>query len=188
MDEVGKILTAANALNVAGRAVENLGDTTEALVAVREAAVLWEGVTTDTTEDFLTLQAMNHVLGNPVHRPTRPPVQKPWEDYLTETLAFAWLDWAASGKTSQPLIETTSRLKAEQKTREESTAQQDRVGGIHLMSLYYWLGALNQLGESRLPESRRLWKRALELGSTHGTASHIIVSWTYVATFLNEAG
>jgi hypothetical protein len=185
MDEVGKILTAANALNVAGRAVENSGDTTEALVAIREAAALWEDATTDTVEDFLTLQAMNHVLGKKVSKAVRPPVETPWEDHITESLTFAWLDWAARGKNSQTLVNAITRLKADQKVHKEGDYDEEHRGGIHLMALYYWSSALEHLGEGNQTEAKRLWKRALEIGSTHGTASHIIVSWTYVATFFS---
>lgn len=106
-------------------------------------------------------------------KPLGNPSQTSAEEHLIETASLAWLGWA-SGQDPGRASREVARL---QETPPEST------GALHRATLSLWLSAIERLADEDLPEARRLWKRAIEIGSSLGTESHPAILWSYAASF-----
>lgn len=154
-------------------AADATGDPASARALVQQVFVSWRP--TD-FEGRVTLCAMAKVIGEDI-RPFVPsePVPEPWERRCFETLGRVWVFWAMNrGDVAEEMLK---------KLREEKGAH-PLAGALHLMALDFWGDALEKLLQGDPPEARRFWKRAIEVGGTHGTPSHPAILWTYAATFI----
>lgn len=106
-------------------------------------------------------------------RPLGLPTRASYEEHLVETASLAWLGWAGGQDPSRASREV-SRL------QEEAT---ESSGALHRATLSLWLSAIEHLTNENLPEARRLWNRAIEIGSSLGTESHPAILWSYAASF-----
>lgn len=145
---------------------------------VVEAAIADRQVSMKRLDEEVVLAAMLRIVGKPVRLPLAAARVNLWENHVTDTLALAWAGWAA-GQPEAALRELGHLHGKMPKGGDESSA-------MHLMSLHYWGGAIEQLARGSIPASRRLFRRALDLGAQFGTESHTLVSWTYAATFFND--
>lgn len=168
--EVERILTEMDALNTTLRAVfTNLEGFPDALRLVRQS--YGTRGKPETLDDFVVLVAMARILG--ARAPTSPPVlleEPEGEARVTETIALAWVDWAA-GRAS----EGARRL------RELSPATPNE--SIHMLALRNWAAAVEALTANADHEARRCFQRAYEIGASFGTDSHPVVLWTMAASF-----
>lgn len=116
--------------------------------------------------------AMHHMRNEPVELPTFEPVRQPTDRNVFETIAKAWLMWAAD-QDPHPLLQTI--------------AKPTRYGGaIHLMALEPWGQAIHSLAAGDYEKSERLFQRSIGLSSQYGTPSEWAVNWTYAASFFHR--
>lgn len=171
-----EMIAETRALNEAGKAVESK-QTDAAIRLVRNLYASRRSCTS--VEDTITLAAMAKILGDSVEPHINPiPTEGPWDKIVLETVAHVWISCMAG----RP--EVARRLLPEIRAKQhEDEGIEGRKGAVNLMSMYYWTIAVEALANGDRKEAKRFWKRALEVGSHFGTDSHMIVSWTYVATF-----
>lgn len=173
----------SDAMRAAYNAAEGQGDPEAARALVQQVFVSWRPID---FEGRLTLCAMARVIGEDLS-PFFPqgPVDKPWERRCFETIGRAWATWARDPSDPQAAA-MIAQLRAEQTSREsvEGSEAQRRASAVHLMALYFWAAAVEKLAQGDPAEAKRFWKRAIDVGSSHGTPSHPAVQWTYAASFL----
>lgn len=167
-----------NALNAAAAIIDGKGKAQEVRTRVR-TLLLTNVPRIESPTDLAICAAMAKITGVDVDRfKIDTPSGGTWEEMVTYTIAYAWTEWAAG----RPVV-AANVLPQLRSAQEESDARRHRSGAINLMAMSYWLTAVEALAKNDLKEADRYWRRALELGSHFGTDSHLLVSWTYVATF-----
>jgi hypothetical protein len=171
-----EMLLELDALNAAANVVE--GRTSANGVRDFIRSVLNKRSTSPDIENILVTSAMTRVAGlavSPVSSMLQPTN---WAKRVAQTVAIAWIGWASGQvNTTETLLK---KLRNEQRTEEYV---QESSGAVNLMSLYFWAGAVEALAQEDLSTSKRLWKRSLEVGSTFGTSSSLLVQWSYTASF-----
>ncbi len=178
---VEDIMSEMNALNAAGRAVRLQGDPEEAKQLVAGVLTTRAAVVPHLVEEYAIPCAMAKIVGadvTPFLVPAAPDEEEVWTTYTVRTVLNAWTLWAAGsiGDAKSSLLRFRDR-----QHREETV--KTRKGGVNLMALYFWAGAIEALANEKRPEAMRLWNRALELSATHGTSSSTLIQWTFVASF-----
>lgn len=174
-----EILAEMRALNAAGQAVECKSTMTEARSIV--ANVFASRANTASNIDGLLISAaMAKIIGEDV-KPflVEMPRSGPWDRIVLETIAHAWTRCVAGHP--EVAIELLPKLRARQ--HEEESPPRGRPDAVNLMAMYYWMSAVEALANGNRVEAERLWRRALEVGAHFGTDSHLLVSWTFAATF-----
>jgi hypothetical protein len=108
--------------------------------------------------------------------PKQPETNVCFEQRSIETTAQAWLVWA-SGNEPGFVAREHARL------QEESSRWTTGAGALHRATLGIWFDAIERLDAGDFPEAKRLWNRAIALGSSLGTESHPAILWSYAASF-----
>jgi hypothetical protein len=177
LSEIRRVVAEAEALEDALQAI-TLPDRAN---AVRESLrALPRGDDTSLAEITMR-RAMALITGEPFT--PQPPKGIGWEDTSWETFCYktcllAWNAWAdGQAEEASKLLQT---MRDAQRSQESADG---RLGAIHLLSLYLWLGALDRLAHSDRDESQKLWRRAMEVGSQYGTESAPLIRWTFAASF-----
>jgi hypothetical protein len=175
-----EVIAEISALNEAADVVDNRGDTDEARRLVG-AAFVDRSPYMSTIEDIGVGAAMTRILGENtepflVGQPSGAALA--WEARVLQTVLHAWTEWTLG--RPEAALTSLPRLRAAQHDQERVTA---RSGAVNLMAMYYWLTAVERLAAGETSEAKRWWKRALEVGSHFGTKSHLVISWTYAASF-----
>lgn len=177
-----EVFLETEALNAAARLVDFDGNISEVIVLVRKA--MRRRSTATRPEDRMVDCAMARIVGDKVrvNAESIPLDANGWARYVTRSVVRAWIAWAA-GDSSKALEELT-RLKEAQHTKE---LVGERSGAVNLMTLYFWASAVEALAHGDPVASRKLWKRAMEVGSTFGTDSNLLVQWAYAGSFFRSA-
>lgn len=104
---------------------------------------------------------------------TRPPKKREPGDLAQPiaTLCDTWVAWALGR-----VVHDLAAVEAIAKTEAVPEA-------VHALAIHFWAKALSALLKGELDESRRLWRRAVELTSSFGLDSQPAIVWSYVATF-----
>lgn len=171
---VGRIAHEMGALQAVQLVVEGHGDPGEARLLCRTYLARLEP---ESLEERVIAAALRRILCRPMVVPGHgEPRTEPWEACMADTVALAWMSWAA-GDCGGALA-TAKRFTTVQKKHGTGKA-----GAIHLLTLSFWSEAVTLLSEGDLAGARRFFKRAIELGSQFGTDSHPMVSWAYAASF-----
>lgn len=168
------LLAEMDAQGAAERAVAGTGSPEEALVAVEGALDLLPEP--ESLGDRVCRAAMMDLLRRTSREETGEPVASPPEDHLFESVALAWMAWL-QGRRGR-----LDRLLA------QNDPDSSREGAVHRMALLYWRDAVRLFVQGERDESRRVWQRALEVGSSIGTESHPVILWTFIATFFPKPG
>lgn len=130
----------------------------------------------DAIEGHAILCALTRIAGEPPPNCLPgEPVAKPWAAHMIEAASAAWCAWAHG--SPEIAVEQVALLRAEEQEVVEGP------GAVHRMALENWAEAIAAISEGKTEEARRLWLRAIEIGSSFGTESHLAVLWTYAATF-----
>jgi len=171
-----KLLAESKTLSLAADVLEAGSDSLEVRRACRELLV--QERRPETVSDLVRWSALRRIIGEtfiPDHPGvTEPDIEDELELALFEATAHAWLAWLR-GSPSEP-------GKGLRTARE---ALEGREGGLlHRLALGYWSEAVEALLGDDVPEARRLFRRAIEVGGQFGTESSPTVLWSYVATFL----
>lgn len=174
-----ELLLELDALNEASRVADHQGDPVQAEGLVREA--LLRRTSSRRPEDHLVLCAMNLIVGNtPTLEPSPYVVESQgWVDDLTEGLIGCWICWALGEK--QEAIEGLQAIRDRQQTEEHGSS-----GAVNLLTLYFWTGALEALTRENVSQSKKMWRRAIEVASSHGTESSLLIQWAYAGTFFRS--
>jgi hypothetical protein len=172
------LIAEMGALNDAAAAVEHQVAANDARKRVRHAYVARAEALS--VEDRVILAGMAKIIGeDPGDFAVEPPsADESWERQVTETVAHAWIELSL-GRTASA-IDLIPRIRARQPDEQRV---EGRSGAVNLMAMYFWMTAIEAMARGDRPTARRFWKRALDVGSNFGTDSHLMVSWTYVATF-----
>ena len=117
-------------------------------------------------EDQVIRGAQALLLKELVSFPSFEPVKKPADRRAFETLAKAWLVWAAGGDP-QPTLPKSKEF----------------GGALHMMALEPWGEAIRALSNQNTPEAKRLFRRALELGTQYGTDTNDAIHWAFLGSF-----
>lgn len=177
-EKLSALLLEMDALHAVLRTVDQGVDEQEAL---RLTSLAFEAQrASKTLETQLVLGSMARILGKPFEATSQEPSKRPWERYVFESLAQAWIYWAANPTSKTPL-EIVSRLRSERDNRKKGYN-----GAVHLHALYFWADAVEALAKKDAKEARRLWQRSIEVGSSFGTASNASILWSYAATYFPE--
>jgi hypothetical protein len=116
--------------------------------------------------------ALRKIAGEPAPRKKYgSPTRSSSEEHLIETASIAWLNWASGGEEGR--IDPTQIMET----------RPNESGALHRTTLLLWLSAIERLEANDLQEARRLWQRAIEIGSSLGTESHPAILWSYAASF-----
>ena len=176
--EIGLIFMEHDAMQAAVDAAERRRDPAVVRAIIQQVYVSWKA---DSFESKMVLNAMAKIIGEQaIILPA--PVENPWKQRCFETICHAWSAWAAHPLTHEA-SDMISKLRNEQVSREalEGSDRQRRDNAIHIMSLHFWVEAIERLTQGKHTEARRLWKHAIQL--SHGTSSHPALIWTYAASF-----
>lgn len=167
---VQRLLTQSEALSTALAYVER-GTGREGVLRLVKLAL--DGGVFLTVEELTTQSAMYRILGQegPINHRFDPAV-RPYERKLFETIAQAWMIWAAEEPPGEAL-EALHQL-------QEDTPP--KKGALHLMALQPWKLAVEALLEEDLAEAKRRFLRSAELGGQFGTETNPVIQWTFVAT------
>jgi hypothetical protein len=174
---VSVIAREMQALRAALEVADGRGDPQEAkLLGKRYLSYLTPG----SLEELVIEVALRHVLDLPVERGTFNPCKEEGKALIVEAAAaLSWLAWASGdSRRARTLLQ---RL-VEAKTSPFSSEQD----ALHLLTLLFWGQATLLLIEADLLDARSFFRRALELGSRYGTASHPMISWAYAGSFFKE--
>lgn len=125
----------------------------------------------DTVEDEAVRAAQAIILGLEVDPPAFEPVQTPGDRRQFQTLARAWIRWAANPETAGIFPQSKS---------------QELGSAVHSLVLDQWELALRALFVRDLTEAEKFWARALQLGEQYATESHQVIQWTFVSTFFQR--
>lgn len=172
-----EMLAEIAALNVVLLAVDKKRDRAEAVAIVHR--VVGKRLNLTRHEDFFVTCAMHRIVGEPLPDDELPLDESKWTTFVLRTVLRAWLAWARGQEAVA--TEMLRSLKIDQKHKERV---QERTGAVHLMALYFWASAVEALAQGDRVNSLKLWKRAMEVGSTVGTESALLVQWSYAASFL----
>lgn len=176
---VQRIISEMKALNAAAACLEQKIPALDAMELVRR--VLEEKPVEPTTECTVIRSAMTKILGIQSDAKVPPPVRNSeWDTLTGDTIAYAWL--SLINGNPKVALDVLPRLRAEQHDNQKISAKA-RKGSINLMSMYFWLTAVEALANGDKTSSRQYWLKAIDIGSHFGTESHLMVSWSYVATF-----
>jgi len=180
--EIGLVFMEHDAMQAAFAAAEGQGDPAAARALVQQVFVSWRP--TD-FEGKLTLCAMAKFIGEDLSPffPQRA-VENPWERRCFETIGRAWAAWAMDPLNPEAAYEIRWLREEQVREAQEGGDHPKTAGAIHLMALDFWAMAVGTLAQGDPVEAKRLWKRAIEIGGTHGTPSHPAVLWTYAASFI----
>jgi hypothetical protein len=162
-----RILAENAALFAALSFVEDGGD--PANVRKKVADVLLDHEALDLQSQTIHV-AMTRIVGSKVEVPS---VRTESKRHAFGVIARAWITWASGGNTDEALQELQSETISGK-------------GAINLMALQPWAEAVASLLSNDLPEARRLFRRATEIGSQLGTEANIVIQWTYAATFFEH--
>jgi hypothetical protein len=162
---------------IEGRAIQRLFAAMEGQESLGESLQLVEHLhrtqPCDSPEEILTWYAMGKLLGKPLDTPERfIGDDDDTEEALFQTTAWAWMNWACGEDAKKPLF-ALSELKHH---------TEDKL--IHVLALSNWSNAVENLLRANLPEAKRRYRRAVDLGSQFGTDTSTAIFWTYSATFL----
>lgn len=170
-----RIVHEMDALSAATEMAEGRGDAEEARRLCR--TYLWR-MEPETTEEAVTMAALQRILKRPVTAEVSDLVPAPWEDHVADLAAVAWTAWAASDRLKAEAVLFTLKSKR----RQDQGVFTAEGGALHLLTLYFWTDATAALIQEDNPGARRFFRRALDLGSQFGTASHPMISWAYAAS------
>jgi len=187
-DELQGVLAEMDAQGAAERAVEGQASPEEARLAV-QGALEMAGPPEDFAS-FVEQTAMRSILGGPKLTSTstrtqedgpspgyvRDPQGSSPETRLFEKTAQLWLTWLQGDCLRASEILPPLRKEAHQGGPLAS-------GAVHRRVLLIWLDAVEKLLLEDREAARRLWRRALDVGSSFGTESHPTILWAYIATF-----
>ena len=132
----------------------------------------------ESTEEAVTMAALQRILKRPVTAGITDLVPTPWEDHMADLAALAWTAWAASDRLKAEAVLFTLRSKR----RQDQGVFTAEGGALHLLTLYFWTDATAALVSDDRQGARRFFKRALDLGAQFGTPSHPMISWAYAAS------
>lgn len=173
VDNIQGMLAEMDAQGAAERAVNGEGSLSEALLAVEGALELAEPA--ESLSDRVCRAAMLSIIGDESDPEDAEPTREDWDEHVFESVSLAWLGWLQSRDTER-IRREADRLQVEAKTQKSN-------GAIHRLILFFWLNAVVRLVEGDREEARRLWQRALDVGSSFGTESHPVILWSYIASF-----
>jgi hypothetical protein len=173
-EKLGTLLLEMDALHTTLQVVDQGVDSTEAVVLTRMA--FNHDRPANSAEERLIFRAMAKILDMPVALSSKLPAKAPWERRVFESVAHAWVCWANDPNSEIPLEEIPKLRSAQRGTCKQA-------GAVHLLALYFWAAAVEALAKSDRAEARRLWRRAIEIGSSFGTPSNAAVLWSYAASF-----
>lgn len=126
----------------------------------------------DTPEDLLTWYAMGKILGEDLPDPPKFDLGEDNETTLFQTTAWAWMNWASGSDQNDVELDY---LKPDMED-----------GVIHFLALSSWSAAVQNLLNDNWSEARRMYRRAVDVGSQFGTNTSTSILWTYGATFLTS--
>lgn len=176
-EKLGTLLLEMDALHTILQVVDQGVDSTEAVVLTRMA--FDHARPTDSAEERIIFRSMAKILDMPAALSSKSPAKAPWERRAFETVANAWICWANDPSSEVPLEEIPKLRSAQRGTCKQA-------GAVHLLAIYFWAAAVEALAKSDRAEARRLWRRAIEIGSSFGTPSNAAILWSYAATFFSE--
>lgn len=178
-NELQGVLAEMDAQGAAKRAVEGHTSPEEARLAIQGAL--------DLAADPLTFSAaieqaaMKTILGLPIGPEPYPSPDATTETRLFEQTALLWLTWLRGEAPRARELCAALRRQAAQGGPLAS-------GAVHRKTLLFWLEAIDLLLQEERAASRRLWRHALDVGSSFGTESHPTILWSYIATFFPTEG
>jgi len=109
-------------------------------------------------------------------RPLGKPTQSSSENHLVETASLAWTAWLTASEPGRAASESL-------RIQSESPTWLGQPGALHRTTNTFWLSAIERLEAQDVPEARRLWQRAIEIGASLGIESHPAILWSYAASF-----
>jgi hypothetical protein len=177
LNEIRRFMAEADALDAAIEAIESPAQGREAREIVR-ALPRGDGAT---LPDLTMRRAIAWITGEPFDETVQGELGwdgNPWEAACYEACLLAWNAWA-DGEVD----DAARRLQAMRRDQASQESADGRTGAIHLLSLYFWLGALDRLAHGDRDEAQRLWRRAMGVGSQYGTESVPLIRWTFAASF-----
>jgi hypothetical protein len=172
--EVSRLMTEGRAISVVCEAIAGRENP---LKAQRFVEGLLVEQPTETVEDLVTWYAMNRISGREIH-PTGPLFYEEGADPDRELFlatSDAWVIWATEGPTSRVLPLHSLN------TSEEGSSI------THHIALTAWAQAVKNLLAGDLAESKRFYRRAIEVGGQFGTETNSVIVWTYAATFFHPS-
>ena len=137
---------------------------------------LFRDQATDTAEDQVTWYAMGKIVGEDLPPPAFTDEDtEDKERVLFLSVAWIWMVWASGAPT-----------KAALKDLDQLDLQEEGSSVLHHIALSNWALAVRSLLKGDMPEAKRLYRRALDVGSQFGTETNAVIVWTYAATFFRS--
>ena len=130
----------------------------------------------ETVSEYVVGVAMHGFVGQESPEPV-VEVPIPLERHLDDTLGLAWAAWARRD------VEEAQRLAGKVYP---FLMRRQHASGLTLMALSLWCRAISLRIIGLEDESRKLWKRAIEVGSTFGLDATDMMRWTFAATFVSK--
>jgi len=170
-DPVDQLLFEAEVLNAILRTIQGTSEPKSEILAQVSLALGRRESPEDLTE-ALSQAAMEKIVG----KIAKPVIHRSstafFDHWLAEDTAILWMKWITGEEINGAIDSDAEKLPVE--------------SSIHETTLRYWRDAVVKLAQGATQESMRLWKRAMELGSQFGTESHVLVSWSYAASFFTS--
>jgi hypothetical protein len=141
------------------------------------------GVFIPTSEDCLVSGCLARISEQSVRSffiPIR--TESSWTDEVADTISQAWLFWA--NNQASEAFDLLSSLRIRQSSQ---VGINQRSGAVNLMALNFWLTAVEFLIQGDSESSRRYWRRSIEVSGQFGSDSHPLITWSYVASFIQES-
>jgi hypothetical protein len=158
-EKADAILLEMDALHAILQSVDHCEDSKQALGLIQRALL-------SPQTNRLIAASMRRILGQAIEAPGELLASETYSKHLYEGLVQIWLLWASGRNQEAKKV----------------------LGSLHLAEqafavLQHWFGALEALVHENLAETHRLWKRSIEIGSSHGTKTSAAILWAYAATF-----
>jgi hypothetical protein len=176
-EKADAILLEMDALHAILQSVDHCEDSKQALGLIQRALL-------SPQTNRLIAASMRRILGQAIEAPGELLASETYSKHLYEGLVQIWLLWA-SGRNQEAKKVLGSLHLAEQAfaVLQHQKGSGLTHGAVHIFALQYWFGALEALVHENLAETHRLWKRSIEIGSSHGTKTSAAILWAYAATF-----
>lgn len=127
----------------------------------------------ETVTGHVSQAAMRRFMGKAVDGPIID-APLPIQEHLEETVGLAWVAWTRGDVEGARKLLDRTRPFIEGRRHES---------GMTLLGLLLWNRAISTLLDGNREEARRLWGRAMEVGTTFGLEATDMIRWTYAGTF-----
>lgn len=169
--EVSHLLLESRALSSALACTRTGGDPEKALELTQKAS---QGHQVHDVQDHVVKCAMSRILGEAPQALNLTARVKDANTRMFVSVAQDWIDWVAKDSVEK---NPPSRRPSEVLRKETLHG-----GALEELALDFWYRAVRFLQED-LPEARRFFERASEVGSSYGIGINYSIQWTYAASF-----